>query len=104
VAIDARNGTILWSVATPDGTIAPGPLAVTNGVVFAPFFGHPYGVLFALESETGKILWQHQLNSSVAAGVSIVDDCVYLPQGISIGTSSVFPSVRGSIVNGFCLT
>jgi len=38
VAIDARNGTILWSVATPDGTIAPGPLAVTNGVVFAPFF------------------------------------------------------------------
>jgi outer membrane protein assembly factor BamB len=104
VAIDARNGTILWSVATPDGTIAPGPLAVTNGVVFAPFFGHPYGVLFALESKTGKILWQHQLNSSVAAGVSIVDDCVYLPQGISIETGIVFPQVRGSIVNGYCLT
>jgi outer membrane protein assembly factor BamB len=104
VAIDARNGTILWSVATPDGTIAPEPLAVTNGVVFAPFFGHPYGVLFALESKTGKILWQHQLNSSASAGVSIVDDCVYLSQGISIETSIVFPQVRGSIVNGYCLT
>jgi outer membrane protein assembly factor BamB len=72
--------------------------------VFAPFFGHPYGVLFALESKTGKILWQHQLNSSVAGGVSIVDDCVYLPQGISIETGIVFPQVRGSIVNGYCLT
>jgi outer membrane protein assembly factor BamB len=103
VAIDASNGTILWSVATPDGSETPGPLAVTNGVVFATSFGKPYGVLFALEATTGKILWQYQTNSSISAGVSIANDCVYLGQGISASTYLLALKVRGSLVDAYCL-
>ncbi|CAM6039507.1 unnamed protein product [Sphagnum compactum] len=103
VAINASNGTILWSVATPDGSVTPGSLSVTNGVVFATSFGKPYGGLFALEATTGKILWQYKTNSSISAGVSIANDCVYLGQGISVSTNSLGLKVRGSLVDAYCL-
>jgi len=37
VAMEARNGNILWSTANPSDATAPGPVTVANGVVFCGY-------------------------------------------------------------------
>jgi outer membrane protein assembly factor BamB len=102
--MDAHNGTILWSIATPNNSIAYGPVTVANGVVFVTAYGTPYGTLMALEAISGKILWQYKANSSLAGGVSVVKGCVYMGEGSTGISITVAPySTEGSHVDAFCL-
>ncbi|CAK9210451.1 unnamed protein product [Sphagnum troendelagicum] len=104
VALDANNGSILWSTAAPNSSIAYGPVTVANGVVFVTAYGVPYGALLALEATSGEVLWQYNASSSLAGGVSVVNGCVYLGEGsTAIGELSAPISVGGSHADAFCV-
>jgi polyvinyl alcohol dehydrogenase (cytochrome) len=78
-ALDPATGKILWQTADPNGSIALGPLAVYNGLVFAPSMrgSHTAKTMLALNAATGAVLWGFPPGSSVNAGATIVNDTVY---------------------------
>jgi polyvinyl alcohol dehydrogenase (cytochrome) len=82
-ALDALTGHILWRRPDPNGTLDLGPLAVANGVVYAPSMGFGKGQanMFALDAATGNILWSFASGASVIAGATIVDGAVYWGSG-----------------------
>ena len=82
-ALDAATGDILWRTPDPDGSIDLGPLAVANGVVYAPSMGSGAGQanMFALDAATGTVSWSYVSGASVIAGASIVDGVVYWGSG-----------------------
>ena len=94
-ALDPATGKILWQVADPNGSIDLGPMAVANGVVYAPsmaapsiFSGLPPDPpstpsMFALDASNGNILWKFAAGSSVNAGATIVNGIVYWGAGYS---------------------
>jgi polyvinyl alcohol dehydrogenase (cytochrome) len=84
-ALDPTTGKILWQKAEPAGSLALGPVAVANGVVYAPSMagGTSQQNMFALDARTGAVLWSFAAGGSVIAGASIVGDTVYWGSGYS---------------------
>jgi len=82
-ALDPETGTILWQRSVPNNSIALGPLAVADGVVYAPSMdGAPSAAtMFALDAANGNTLWSFAPGSSVIAGATIVNDTVYWGSG-----------------------
>jgi len=83
-ALDPATGKILWQRADPNGSVALGPLAVADGVVYAPSMaGLPATAptMLALDAANGHTLWSFAAGSSVNAGATIVDDVVYWGSG-----------------------
>jgi polyvinyl alcohol dehydrogenase (cytochrome) len=82
-ALDPATGAVLWRTPDPNGAIDLGPLAVANGVVYAPSMaGQPsQASMFALNAASGDILWSFTPGSSVIAGATIVDGSVYWGSG-----------------------
>ncbi|HTB79193.1 MAG TPA: PQQ-binding-like beta-propeller repeat protein [Polyangiaceae bacterium] len=77
-----NHGKIIWQVANPAMT-APlmggsvnGPTTVINGVVFAGSMDAK-GMMYALDSATGKILWSFMSGASVYSGPAVVNGVVY---------------------------
>jgi len=80
-ALDVNTGAILWQVADPTpGTIDTGAVSLANGVLYA---GSYSGKMYALDTGTGKILWNFTSGGSVIDGPSIVDGLVYWGSGYS---------------------
>ena len=67
-ALDANSGTLIWNAGI-DGS-SP---AVANGVVYSGG-GDPY--LYALDAETGAVLWRGQTMGQPVAGSPVVADGV----------------------------
>jgi polyvinyl alcohol dehydrogenase (cytochrome) len=94
----SKQGRILWQIANPAMT-APlmggsvnGPTTVINGVVFAGSMDSK-GMMYALDSATGKILWSFMSGASVYSGPAVVSGVVYWgvgypPSRLGLGTSS----------------
>jgi polyvinyl alcohol dehydrogenase (cytochrome) len=83
-AIDAASGKILWQTADPaPAAIDTGSLSVANGVLYANSLAAASGDsnMFALDTETGRILWKFASGGSVIDGPSIVDGVVYWGSG-----------------------
>jgi polyvinyl alcohol dehydrogenase (cytochrome) len=82
-ALDPDTGTILWQKADPNSAVDIGPMAVANGVVYAPSMaGAPTApTMFALDAATGKTLWSFASGASVNAGAAIVNGVVYWGSG-----------------------
>jgi polyvinyl alcohol dehydrogenase (cytochrome) len=82
-ALDPVTGAILWRKPDPNGAIDLGPLAVANGIVYAPSMGGlpSQASMFALNAATGDILWSFVSGSSVNAGATIVDGTVFWGSG-----------------------
>lgn len=82
-ALDPATGAILWQKADPNGAIDLGPLAVANGIVYAPSMGGSPGApsMLALDAATGNQLWGYAAGSSVIAGASIVNGTVFWGSG-----------------------
>ena len=82
-ALDPLTGAILWQVPDPNGSNDLGPLAVANGVVFAPSMAGAASQanMFALNAATGDILWSFPSGASVNAGATIVDGTVFWGSG-----------------------
>jgi outer membrane protein assembly factor BamB len=54
VALNASNGSVVWTVHAGDGPVDGAP-AISNGVVFA---GSEGGTLYALDAATGSEVWK----------------------------------------------
>jgi polyvinyl alcohol dehydrogenase (cytochrome) len=82
-ALNPATGAILWQKADPNGSIALGPVAVANGVVYAPSMAGSATAptMLALDAATGNTLWSFAAGSSVIAGATIVDSTVYWGSG-----------------------
>jgi polyvinyl alcohol dehydrogenase (cytochrome) len=82
-ALDPATGKILWQKADPNGAIDIGPLAVADGVVFAPSMSGTATAptMFALNAATGATIWSFAAGSSVNAGASVVNGVVYWGSG-----------------------
>lgn len=85
-----RPGKILWQKADPNGAVVLGPLAVANGVVYAPSMGGPtFGggspgsapTMFALDAATGSTLWSCVAGSSVIAGATVAENNIFWGSG-----------------------
>lgn len=94
--MDAPIGSTLWSTATPDGKTAVGPVSVTNEVFFGTSIGMFHGYIYALvEAKSGYILWQHRFRGSIATGILISHNCLFIGEGISVGATSQFDTSKG---------
>lgn len=83
LALDAKDGHILWQDRLPDGPIPPAMKTATpvivDGVVYE---GSPVsGDYFAVDLKTGRELWRLPLRSQMRAGAAIHDGIAYLPHG-----------------------
>jgi polyvinyl alcohol dehydrogenase (cytochrome) len=92
-ALDVATGNILWQKADPTtGTIDTGSVSVANGVMYAGSFS---GEMYALDTTTGRILWNFASGGSVIDGPSIVDGTLYWGSGYrnippGIGNNKVY--------------
>ncbi|KAK0595081.1 hypothetical protein LWI29_003312 [Acer saccharum] len=104
VAIDARNGNLLWSTANPSNATAPGPVTVANSVLFA---GSTYrqGPVYALNAKTGKILWSYDTRATIYGGGSVSNGCIYMGTGYKVTIGFVNPNfTSGTSVFVFCVS
>jgi polyvinyl alcohol dehydrogenase (cytochrome) len=83
VALDPATGNILWTTPDPNGAVDLGPLAVANGVVYAPSMagGATQTNMYALNAANGNIVWSYASGGSVIAGAALVDTDVYWGSG-----------------------
>jgi polyvinyl alcohol dehydrogenase (cytochrome) len=89
-ALDPDTGEILRQTADPLKNLLTGPLSVANGVVYGGSMD-PEGHMYALNAETGKILWSYKSGGSVNSAPSIVDGSLYWGSGYSrfnLGTAN----------------
>ena len=82
-AIDPATGAILWQTPDPShnafgGGNALGPVSVANGVVYAPSMS---GHMYALNSATGRILWDYATTGAVVSGAVVVNGTVFWGNG-----------------------
>ena len=78
-ALDVATGKILWQTADPTpGSIDRGSVSVANGVMYA---GSNSGQMYALDTMSGKILWNFESGGTVIDGPSIVDSTLYWGSG-----------------------
>jgi polyvinyl alcohol dehydrogenase (cytochrome) len=96
-ALDPATGAILWQKADPNGALDLGPLAVANGVVYAPSMagGATQANMFGLNAATGATLWSFAAGGSVIAGASIAGDTVYWGSGYG-HLGPAFPQFTGN--------
>ncbi|KAL3525956.1 hypothetical protein ACH5RR_014328 [Cinchona calisaya] len=96
VAMDAGHGKILWSTADPKNA-AVNPVTIANGVLLG---GSTYstGPVYAINAETGRILWSYETGAAVFGGMSVSDGCMYVGHGY---TAPVRPA--GTYLFAFCI-
>ncbi len=84
-ALDSATGQVLWRVPDLHGAVDIGPVAVSNGVVFAGSMAAGAGQsnMLALDAATGRILWKYPSGGSVIAGAVIANGTVYWGSGYS---------------------
>jgi len=75
-ALNAYNGNIEWIVPNPDMNSAP--IAVANGVLYQ---GLNNGMVEALDSKTGRRLWQFKMPSAYRGGVAVANGAIYTSNG-----------------------
>ncbi|XP_061351215.1 uncharacterized protein LOC133296280 [Gastrolobium bilobum] len=102
VAMDARNGTIMWSTGNPSNANAFGPVSVANGVIFAGSTDRE-GSLYAINSKSGEILWSFETGASIYGGVSISDGCIYVGNGYHVAVGFTLNFTAGTSLFAFCV-
>ena len=83
-AIDASTGAKLWSFPTGNLWVYSTP-AVANGVVYVGSYDHSAttntgfnsGLLYALDTSTGKMLWSYPVGTKVLDSPIVANDVVY---------------------------
>jgi polyvinyl alcohol dehydrogenase (cytochrome) len=80
VALDVLTGKILWQTANPTQAGGGAPVSYSNGVVYYSSADND-GTLFALNSKTGKILFEFKTIGNLYCGASIVNGFVYIGSG-----------------------
>ena len=76
VAIDARNGEIIWDTDLPGDSF--GGATVVNDLVFTSVIT---GAILALDRETGEIVWGHQAEGGINGWPAVAGDTILIPVG-----------------------
>ncbi|KAK8975493.1 hypothetical protein V6N11_069923 [Hibiscus sabdariffa] len=104
VAMDSKNGNILWSTADPSNATANGPVTVANGVLFG---GSTFrqGPIYALSAKTGEILWSYNTGATIYGGASVSNGCMFLGHGYNVSLGFNNPEyTAGNSLFAFCVT
>lgn len=83
-ALDAADGSVLWTTPHPTGDRSEAPVSSANGIVFG-CSKLPPGGMYALDAATGAVLWSFNSGAFCNAGASIVDGMVYWGSGNFLG-------------------
>ncbi|BFG16635.1 hypothetical protein CerSpe_029090 [Prunus speciosa] len=103
VALDADSGEILWTTANPSNDTAQAPVTVANGVVFAGSVASN-GPIYAMNANTGRILWSYNTGATVYGGISASYGCIYVGSGYSVGLAKFHPTwTAGTSLYAFCV-
>ncbi|KAK7295341.1 hypothetical protein RJT34_18248 [Clitoria ternatea] len=102
VAMDASNGKVLWSTANPSNSSASGPVSVANEVVFAGSTDRA-GSIYAINGNSGKILWSYKTGGAVYGGMSISNGCIYVGQGYNVSLGFATNLTGGTSLFAFCV-
>lgn len=70
-ALDPTNGEVIWQVPVDGAVIAP--VSYANGVIFTTAGHHAY----ALDAESGQILWRATTPANCVGGVAITDEGIF---------------------------
>ncbi|KAK6922052.1 Pyrrolo-quinoline quinone repeat [Dillenia turbinata] len=93
VALDANTGEMA----------AQGPVTIVNDVLFAGSVASN-GPLYAMDAETGKILWSYNTVATIYGGVSASYGCIYLGNGYREETAAFHPNwTPGVSLYAFCI-
>ncbi|KAK3026618.1 hypothetical protein RJ639_040645 [Escallonia herrerae] len=84
VALEANTGQILWFTVKPSNESAQGPVTLVNGVLFAGSVA-PNGPIYAMDANTGTILWSYNTGVIVYGGASASYGCIYIGNGFKVG-------------------
>ena len=84
-ALDPATGAIVWQTPDPNMSVALGPVAVGNGVVYGESMSSAANAptMLALDASTGHVLWSYAAGSSVIAGATVVQNSVFWGSGYS---------------------
>ncbi|GHI04290.1 hypothetical protein AQI88_25995 [Streptomyces cellostaticus] len=87
-AVNAATGEIEWQTADPQGKdgqwLDDSFITHANGVMYAGSSAPSGNNMYALDGETGKILWDFASGGSVWGGAAVVDGSVYWGSGYYI--------------------
>lgn len=101
--MEAKSGKILWSTENPSNASSFGPVSVANGIVFAGSVDVK-GPIYAINAETGSIVWSYETGSSVYGGLSVSDGCIYVGNGYKIGFGLFLGNyTAGTSLFAFCV-
>ena len=84
-AMNAATGQILWQTPDPQSATDTGYVSVANGVVYADSNARTGTNMYALDANTGTILWSFASGGEVRSGAAIVGPKVYWGSGYSGG-------------------
>lgn len=71
-AIDADDGSTLWTSPLPGGSVATG---VTDGQIVA--FASVLGIVRGYRADTGEMIWQVDTGSAITGAPALVDGVIY---------------------------
>jgi polyvinyl alcohol dehydrogenase (cytochrome) len=80
--LNAATGQVLWQTRPPNGGSTAGPVTTANGVVFGCSLD-PQGYMYALNAETGAVLWSFASGGSCLSGAAISNGMVFWGSGYS---------------------
>ena len=80
--LDAITGQLLWQTVPTHGGSTSGPVTTANGVVFGCSLD-PLGYMYALDGNTGDILWSFASGGSCLSGAAISDGMLFWGSGYS---------------------
>ncbi|MBA0819280.1 hypothetical protein Gohar_019773 [Gossypium harknessii] len=103
VAMDSKNGRILWSTADPSNGTASGPVTVANGVLIG---GSTFrqGPIYAMNAKSGEILWSYDTGATIYGGASVSNGCIYIGHGYKVTLGLSNPEyTAGNSLFAFCV-
>jgi polyvinyl alcohol dehydrogenase (cytochrome) len=80
--LNAVTGAVQWQTRPPNGGSTSGPVTTANGVVFGCSLD-PQGHMYALNAETGAVLWSFASGGSCLSGAAISNGTVFWGSGYS---------------------
>jgi len=101
--MEGKSGKILWSTENPSNANAYGPVTVANGIVFAGSVDSK-GAIYAMNAESGNIVWSYETGSTVYGGMSVSDGCIYVGNGYKVGIGlNLGNFTAGTSLLAFCV-
>ena len=96
VAVDGINGSVIWKVALGDEFNGESPLYGKAGNVFALFIGSGSGSFYAVNAQSGQVIWAYKAQSSIFDSSAVFDANDNVIFGDYSGTLYSLTSATGS--------